>query len=145
MGAPEYPARPKPVSLPISNTYLELALRDGLQIKETRLVHRHIADLVLLSGELVACDPFVSPETGAFKISLPRGNFPVILSVAHVRADQRVAFATIRFNQTMPTRWQMLTVGNQQLDTLKDGDYFGYGVDSGTGCFMDRSTGKALY
>lgn len=39
---------------------------------------------------------------------------------------------------------EMLTVANQEISTLKEGELFGYGVDSGTGCFMDMSTSRAL-
>jgi hypothetical protein len=31
---------------------------------------------------------------------MPTGSFPVVLSVARISTDQRVAFATVRFRET---------------------------------------------
>jgi len=61
----------------------------------------------------------------------------VIASIAHIRTDQRVAFSTVRFQETDPVVWKMMTVGSQDTATLKEGEIFGYPVDSGTGCFAD--------
>ena len=108
------------------------------------ITHRQVADLFLPTGHLVACDPLVFPEMEMFSLSLPRGTFPVILSVAQIATDQRVAFATLRFRQSLPVAWDMMTVGDQDPSTLKDDEFFGYPVDSGTGCFMDRSTARLL-
>jgi hypothetical protein len=58
--------------------------------------------------------------------------------------DQRVAFATVRFKETAPTEWRMVTSGSGDPSTLEPGHILGYGVDSGTGCFMDRSASLAL-
>ncbi len=106
--------------------------------------HQIVGDLILPSGQLVACDPFMVPDTPPFKLSMSPGKFPVTLSIAHIKTDQRVAFATLRVSQTAPASWEMLTVGNQEVATLEEGEIFGYGVDSGTGCFMDLSTCRAL-
>lgn len=120
------------------------ALEDGYTMGEMKLSHHSAGDLILPSGQLVACDPIVVPDAPPFKLSLPSGSFPVTLSIAHIKTDQRVAFATLRFTQTAPAYWEMLAAGNQEISTLKEGEIFGYGVDSGTGCFMDLSTCRAL-
>lgn len=132
------------MTLPISADYLLLALQDGVQAGETTLRHHRVGDLTLPTGKLVACDPFVTPEAEPFSLLLPRGTFPVILSVAETATDQRVAFATIRFKPTSPVRWEMMATGANDPSKLEPGDIFGYGVDSGTGCFMDASSGRAL-
>ena len=124
--------------------YLELALDDGRRVQDFTLTHRSAGDLLLPSGRLVACDPFVFPEMEPFSIWLPLGSFPVILSIAEFSDDQRVAFATVRFRKSKPVAWDMLTVGDQSLLTLKPDEIFGYPVDAGTGCFMDHSAGKLL-
>jgi len=106
--------------------------------------HHHVGDLILRTGKVVACDPFVTPEAEPFNLLLPRGTFPIVLSVAEIGTDQRVAFATIRFKPASPARWEMMATGDHDPSKLKPGDMFGYGVDSGTGCFMDESAGQAL-
>lgn len=137
-------------SLPVTTAYLAAALSDGVQIDNLRLTHHHIGDLWLPSGELVASDPFVSLEAQPFKVPLPRGAFAVVLSIAQIGAgpeiatDQRVAYAIVRFKQSHPVSWEMLTAGTQDLSTLKEGEIFGYPVDSGTGCFMDRAAARTL-
>lgn len=132
------------MTLPISENYLLLALQDGVRAGETTLRHHCVGDLTLPTGKLVACDPFVTPEAEPFSLLLPRGTFPVILSVAEIRTDQRVAFATVRFKQTAPVKWEMMATGDHDPSKLKPGHIFGYGVDSGTGCFMDALSGSAL-
>ena len=132
------------MSLPVSPEYLALALENGRQVRDITLVHRQIGNLHLPTGALVACDPFVPMDAGDFTVSLPRGTFPVVLSIAQFANDQRVAFASIRPKEHAPAKWEMMLVGKQDASTLKKDEIFGYGVDSGTGCFMDRSAARAL-
>lgn len=130
--------------IPVSIDYLALALKDDCRVRNTTLTLQSVGDLSLPTGKLVACDPFVCPETLPFSRSFPQGTFPVLLSIAEDGGDQRVAFATIRFNNNEPVQWQMLTVGDQDLSILKEGEFFGYGVDAGTGCFMDSAAALLL-
>jgi hypothetical protein len=120
------------------------ALQDGCKLEEITLSHHHIGDLILPTGQLVACDPFVLPDSPSFNLTLPRGTFPLILSIAQIKTDQRVAFAIVQLSQAVPATWEMLTIGSQDISTLKEGELFGYGVDAGTGCFMDLSASRAL-
>jgi hypothetical protein len=131
------------MNLPISPEYLLRAL-DNCKVDGITLIHHRLGDLFLPTGELVACDPFVTPEAQPFKLMFPCGAFPVILSVAEIATDQRVAYATIRFKESAPVAWEMMTTGNHDASTLEAGHIFGYGVDSGTGSFMDRSAGELL-
>lgn len=132
------------MNMPVSNHYLSNAIVDGLAFKDMALYHHHIGEIALPTGQLVSCDPFVFPETEPFTLTLPRGTFPVVLSVAKFATDQRVAFAVVRFRQSTPIVWDMLTVGDQDKSNLEPDHFFGYPVDAGTGCFMDRSTGLGL-
>jgi hypothetical protein len=132
------------MSLPVTREYLLSALQDGYQLNGMTLSHRHVGDLALPSGQLVACDPFVQPEKLPFNLSLPAGTVPVVLSIAHLKTDQRVAFAVVYFSKTLPEEWEMMIVGDQDPSTLKEDEFFGYGVDAGTGCFMDKSARQSL-
>lgn len=64
--------------------------------------------------------------------------------IAESKTDQRVAFAIVNISSETPARWEMLTVGNQNVFELKEDEIFGYGVDSGTGSFMDVSASRTL-
>jgi hypothetical protein len=109
-----------------------------------------VGELVLNSGKLVACDPLVFPDSEPFTASLPPGRYPVILSVAHIhkkkeqKHDERVAYAMLRLSQKTIVRWEMATRPGQTLSTLEEGEIFGYGVDSGTGCFMDEEAAQII-
>jgi hypothetical protein len=132
------------VALPFSVDYLSVALKPEIDLKQGKLVHREIGKLELSTGELVAWDPFVFLDAKPFQKKLPNGTFPVILSIEESGNDQRVAFATVRFTLETPVQWEMMLVGNQSVSDLKENEIFGYPVDSGTGCFMDRTAAEAL-
>ncbi len=132
------------MNLPVSGEYLSSALCDGATVGNVKLEHRRVGDLVLPTGELVACDPLVCPEREPFELKVPVGRFPVILSIADLNGDQRVAFATIRFEEAAPTAWDMMTLGGADRSKLGPGEFFGYPVDAGTGCFMDRMAAETL-
>ena len=124
--------------------HLAHALQARCELANLSLAQHRITDLILSTGQLVACDPLVCPDTPPFSLALPVGTFPVVLSVAQIGTDQRVAFATVRFLPTEPIAWEMLTLGGQNAATLTPDEIFGYPVDAGVGCFMDVSTGVKL-
>jgi hypothetical protein len=132
------------MSLPVSADYLALSLTKEEAVGDLTLRQKRISDLRLPTGKLVATDAFVFTEPQPFELPLPCGIFPVVLSVAHFADDQRVAFASIRFRETPPVAWDMLTLDGQDTSKLEEGHFFGYGVDSGTGCFIDASAAKVL-
>ena len=132
------------MSLPFPAEYLALALSDELSLGDVRLARRKVADITLPSGRLVACDPFVCLDAKPLRLNLPVGVFPVLLSIAHVGHDQRVAFASVQLSKEAPTSWIMLAAGDDDPATLKVNEIIGYGVDSGTGCFADIQAATAL-
>jgi uncharacterized protein DUF4241 len=139
-----------PMGLPVSNEYLALAFADGRKLTdpdygELTLFQHAIGDLILPTGQLVACDPFVAPVSVPFNLRVPTGRLPVVLTIADFGHDQRVAFASIHFQNALPVEWKMMATGSNDPATLAPSRHFGYAVDSGTGCFMDHSAGQALF
>lgn len=128
----------------MSSNYLALSLADEKSIGNLTLRQKRITDIHLPTGKLVATDAFVFTEPEPFELPLPSGVFPVNLSIAHFSNDQRVAFATIRFRDSAPVAWTMLTLDGQDTSKLEKDEIFGYPVDSGTGCFIDASAAKVL-
>ncbi|MFP7456231.1 DUF4241 domain-containing protein [Bacillus safensis] len=57
--------------------------------------------------------------------------------------DERVAYAMIKFTNELAIDWELATRIGQELNQLKEGEFFGYGVNTGMGCFMDAES--ALY
>lgn len=124
---------------------LALALSDCPWVRDIRLKRQNAGQLILPSGRLVACDPIVGQDVEPFDIPLNRGCFEVVLTVAEfANGDQRVAFAAVRLGATRPAVWDMLTIGDQNLASLKANEIFGYPVDSGTGCFLDAIAARSL-
>lgn len=106
-----------------------------------------IGELVVLSGEIVACDPLVFySDADAFTLRIKPGSYPVVLSIAsfHENGDQRVAYAKLQLSEKASVKWEMALIEGQDVSKLKDDEMFGYPVDSGTGCFLDKTTATIL-
>lgn len=115
-----------------------LETTDGL----IRFERHKIDDLAVLSGRIAACDPLVLDDSVAFEAVFPCGVFPVEVAIAHVNGDQRIAFARLLFSQKPIVRWSMALLSDEDINTLEQGEFFGYGVDAGTGCFMDINAAR---
>lgn len=96
--------------------------------------------LNLPTGKIVANDPLCFYETEPFEKTVKPGRYPVILYVQHIEDDRRVAFAEIRFTEKLPVGFELALIKGQDAEKLSEDEYYGYGVDSGTGGFMDELT-----
>lgn len=138
-GLPAEPADVPPVARRAGPVFDE-AFVDGFEVSVGPTLYRFrtqaVGDIVFTSGKLVACDVIVScgpPFTGA----VPVGTFPLRLAIAAHADDERIAMARIDFAPGPVARWALAVTDGQDVATLKKGEFFGYGVDSGTGAFMD--------
>lgn len=115
------------------------------RVANTTYVFRteRIGRIDLPTGRLVACDPFLCDDVPPFTTQYPTGTFPVDLAIARSGDDERVAFARIVFSDAPVARREPALVAGQDAATLPDGAFFGYGVDSGTGAFMDEAAMRA--
>jgi len=135
--------------MPYTPSYLNYALGDEEisyedEGKKVIFRRRKIADLSVSSNGICACDPLVSPETPPYVQKVPSGQYPVYLSIAYIGTDQRVGFSALVFSNEPVIRWEMAVLPKQDINQLKQTDIFGYGVDSGTGCFMDSESAELL-
>ena len=104
-----------------------------------------IGEIALPSGKVIACDGIVLDEGTPFTTAVPPGKHPVELTVAKFsNGDERIAAATIRFAKAEPAKWEMALLPGQDASKLTGDKFFGYGVDSGTGCFMDPLAHAAM-
>jgi hypothetical protein len=85
------------------------------------------------SGRIVA-DPFAQPDRPALARTVAPGRYAVTL----YQAFGRIAAASMRFAEGKPDRWELAVLADPA--TLKDGEIFGYPVDTGFGCYMDADT-----
>ncbi len=97
---------------------------------------RRIGKVELTSGRVVASDPLVGPDREAFTRTVSPGDYPVTL----YQAFGRIAAASMRFAEGKPVRWELALVPGQDINSLKNDEFFGYPVDAGLGCYMDADT-----
>jgi hypothetical protein len=120
------------------------ALLEESAVASVPLRRRQIGDLALPTGRLVAADPFFLDPPVAFEREFPKGVFPVFVTLAAFQEETRVAFASLRFRDSEPVRWELLTVPGEDLAALEEGSIYGYPSESCTGAFMDAGTAEAL-
>lgn len=96
----------------------------------------------LPTGKIVACDPLITSEMPEFQINFPTGEFTVL--VHKERESNCIAYVEICFNDNEIKNWKLATTSGQQIDELKEGEVFGYPVESGMGSFMDIETQECL-
>ncbi len=104
----------------------------------------NIGELSVPTGLIVACDPFVFFDSIPFTTKIPPGSYPVLLSVERRGTDERVAFALLQISREDAVRWELAVRPDQSMAVLKDDEFYGYPVDSGTGCFMDCEAAKVF-
>ncbi len=86
----------------------------GMQILK---IHE-IGDLVIPTGFVIACDPFINYNSQPFTMQIPTGTFPVVLSVADFGDDQRVAYAKLQISNKSAVRWELALLPNQDVNSL---------------------------
>ena len=137
---------------PFSN--LDALLQDGHSFQyisssegaqEVKISVDPVGKLVLTSGKLLAWDLLMIPDDRyCFKKLLQPGRYPVYVSVAefHPGGDARVACAMLRISEEPTVRWEVAAVCEPGAEQTEEG--YGYGVDSGTGSFMDVEVAQLL-
>ena len=142
-------APPPPNTWPNNPTWG--ALKNEVTV-ETKDGPRHLwtvacGELAVPSGRLVACDPFVflSPKDTPF-IIVPRGRFPVVVTLADVSEDQdrshiREAYASVMFSSAAEAYRKCIPLATegQERPELNGDEFVVFGVDAGTACFVDES------
>ncbi|HLP35989.1 DUF4241 domain-containing protein [Lacibacter sp.] len=96
-----------------------------------------IGKIKIKSGKLIACDPIVMQDIMPFVQNFPKGEFPVHLAMANTINDERVAFSRIVFSDKSIAKWEFALQKGQKPIPLNDTSFYCYGVDAGTGIFID--------
>lgn len=111
-----------------------------------------VGQLILPSGKIVTCDPgnigWEYPCIEPLVPSQKPGRYPVRVSVVtqedSEHQDRRVACAMSVFTDERASTWEMALTAEQSSRLLPKGQFFGYGVDVGMGCFVDAATLTAI-
>jgi len=118
--------------------------RSGHWTGRTARVEVHDAGVLRLpTGRVVACDPTsVWERTEPYTVPVPVGDHPVALSAVRFDDDPthvRAAAARVVFADVPVASWEPATLPGQDPRRLDDGEFFGFGVDGGIGCFFDAA------
>jgi hypothetical protein len=97
----------------------------------------NIGVIKIHSGKIIACDPIVMQDAVPFARVFPKGEFPVHLAMAKTDNDERVAFSRIVFSDKPVSKWEFALEKGQAPISLGDTSFYCYGVDAGTGIFID--------
>jgi len=100
-------------------------------------------NLFLQTGRVVASDVFFVDNV-PFTRWLPAGTHPVFVLHATAATDDRIAAAMIRVAPGDPVRWEAALTPGQNPSGAGPDEYYGYGVDSGTGCFTSAEAVEYL-
>jgi len=99
-----------------------------------------IGEVSLPSGKIVVRDPLVYLKANEkpYFTETPKGNFPVTIAV--VKSEDwgdRYAVVKVKFTDEKPVIYQEALIGNENLEGVKEDDYFGFFADAGLGCVVD--------
>ena len=133
---------------------LDVILQDGYSLQyfwqhqglqNVTISTHQIGELVLTSGRIIPCDPLIVPDVRYHlkKIVKP-GRYPVIVSVADFQpaGDTRIACAMLKFSDGKTVKWETAFI-NEPAQNRTD-DRTTYGVDAGTGCFVDWDAAEII-
>ena len=134
---------------------LSQALIDGNEIEtrfgRARIKLRCVGELNCVSGQLVACDPWLVHLAEPLVHTVKPGRYPVYLSIAEDSIDQRIIAATIRFKQLEVESWTTAVTRTPWYHRYEYREEFtqiigtfNYPVSSKNGCFMDWTTAGAM-
>lgn len=134
----------------MEHTDFTLAFQDGATIADPQgtlatMRVRPLGDLVAPTGRIIGCDPLTAIDPVPFLRRLAPGRYPILASVAALaNGDQRVACVMLRVSEAPVAEWEMARLEGQESVELQTGEFFGYPVDAGVGCFMDAQAAVAL-
>ncbi|MBN1802477.1 MAG: DUF4241 domain-containing protein [Candidatus Lokiarchaeota archaeon] len=96
---------------------------------------------ILPTGKIVVGDPFLIYRKKPLKKSILPGEYDIELSfIDHPTAGKRVAFARLIINHDKAKYWELALMGEEDLESVKEGEFFGFPVDAGLACFVDYQT-----
>ncbi len=107
--------------------------------------------LKVASGKLSACDPFVCLGGVASNyLDVPKGAHKVTATLADVSGEDdgshmREAYLSVHFGEKAEASRKLLRMSESgtAANDLPPGEFYGFGVDAGTACFVDASAVEA--
>jgi uncharacterized protein DUF4241 len=104
--------------------------------------------VVLPTGRVVGCDPLAAHDE-PFTETVQPGSYRLRAWVAILHRNgaewqRRITALQLVIEDARTATWTMAVTADQDASTLADDEFFGYGVDAGTGTLADLSAIEAL-
>jgi len=98
------------------------------------------------TGQVIAGDPLVWEVPEPFTVTVPPGDYPVAIGWAGWAAEPGATVTAVRvlISDKPAATWEMGLLPDQDVRMLPEDGYFGFGVDSGIGAFLDASGRPSL-
>lgn len=108
--------------------------------------------LRLPTGRVVACDPGWTAPGEPFTVAVPPGSYRMEIATAAYPTEhwgkalhmEDFTGARIVVSDRPTVAWELALRPGQDPRTLREGEFYGFGVDSGTGCFVDAAAAGRL-
>jgi hypothetical protein len=135
-------------------SYLDALMTQGSTVvhedsQQPMLVeHVPVATLHFPTGNVVARDPNLLETEKAFTVSVPPGTYRVIeLQIVRMLDGEKYRPAAgylLEISDARAVSWELALQPGQDVRLLEDGHFYGFGVDTGFGSFMDAATQQPL-
>lgn len=124
----------------------EVLFEKGRKFQNATVEPRDAGKVTIQSGSIAVCDPSDKLRDAALAREVPNGSFPVVVSRAemHRNGVHAIAAAMVRFSDAPIASWEPALPKGEDPVPLEPGEFFGYGVDAATGCFVDGEVAKKL-
>ncbi len=103
--------------------------------------------LHLPTGSVVAGDPCTIDDDLPFTVTVPPGDYSVLISTMRWEGEDRegeTPAAMLRVLDKPAASWELALRPGQDARLLGDGEFYGFGVDTATACFLDASARDTL-
>ncbi|MER5932169.1 DUF4241 domain-containing protein [Streptomyces sp. NPDC002054] len=100
----------------------------------------HAGPLHLPTGSVLACDPCTLGDSDLpFTVTVPPGDHPLLIARMHWEGKDwgETPAAMLRVLDKPTATWELAVQSGQDARLLGTDEFFGFGVDTGTGCFLD--------
>ena len=108
------------------------------------LIEVEVGELNLPSGQIIVGDPFFTYDIKPFLRKVTPGKYPVKLFISRMEDDHyRIAFAKLKVKPELATKWHLAItedIKSAELESMKEDDFFGFFVEAGLACFVDKLT-----
>ncbi|MER5200789.1 DUF4241 domain-containing protein [Streptomyces sp. NPDC002755] len=103
--------------------------------------------LRLPTGSVVAGDPCTMDDDLPFTVTVPPGDYDVLISTMRWEGQDRegeTPAAMLRVLDEPAVSWELALRPGQDARLLGAGEFYGFGVDTATACFVDASARDTL-